>query len=146
MATLIQGTASNITQGSDYTYAGGNSRTGPQAIKNQIFTMRLDGKPVSFKTRQLPSISDGDRIAAVGTEKNGTLEAVGLRNLTTGADYYLPTTMPLILSALVILLGIPLLAIFIGVIFIALGGWIFYKAWQVHTATNQLKAWQPGLN
>jgi hypothetical protein len=143
MANLVHGTASAINLGSDYSYAA-TANHGPVAIKNQLVSLRIDNKPVLFKTRTLPSISEGDRVAVVGTDKNGTLEAVALRNLTTGAGYYMPTVMPMVLAAVLVVIGLPLIPFLgIGLLFVGFGGWILYKGYSAHTAINQLKAFQP---
>ena len=140
---VLSGVASNVTLGSDYSYMA-TAQHGPVAIKNQIVSMRLDSKPVLFRTRTLPSISDGDNVAAAGTMKNGTLEAVALRNLTTGSAYHPATTMVIVGAGILILLGIPLIAfIGFGFLFIGAGAWVMMKALNVRKAVAQLSQ-QPG--
>ncbi len=135
---VLSGVASNVTLGSDYSYMA-TAQHGPVAIKNQIVSMRLDNKPVLFRTRTLPSIGDGDQVAAAGTMKNGTLEAVALRNLTSGASYHPGTTAVMIGAGLLIVLGIPLIAfIGFGLIFIGVGVWAMMKAINVRKAVAQL--------
>jgi len=137
--TMISGNATNVNFGSDFTYAA-TSNHGPVPIKNQIVTLRVDQKPVHFRTRSLPSISDGDRIAAAGTMKNGTLEAVALRNLTSGASYHPPTTMVIAGSILVIVCGIPLIAFLgFGLFFIGVGVWLLMKALNIRSAVSLLQ-------
>jgi hypothetical protein len=137
---LISGTVSNVSLGSDYSYAA-TAQHGPVAIKNQLVSMRLDNKPVHFRTRSLPSITDGDRVAAAGQEKNGTLEAVAVRNMTTNSMYFPPTTMGMVLAGLLIVLGIPLVAIMgIGLFFIGFGGWFLWRALRVRKAVAMLNA------
>ena len=136
--TLVTGRASAVNLGSDYSYAA-TARHGPVAIKNQLVSMRLDSRPVLFRTRTLPSISEGDQIAAAGAEKNGTLEALALRNLTTGASYHPPTTMFMAGSALLIVLGIPLIPVLgIGLLFVGLGIWFLMRAFRVRSAVAML--------
>lgn len=136
--TIITGTASNVALGSDYSYAA--SQQGPVAIKNQLVSMRLNGKPVMFRTRSLPSISEGDQVSAAGTEKNGTLEALVLRNVTTGAIYAPPTISAIILAAILIIVGIPLCFIFIGVFFVGFGAWVLFRAFRIRKAVSMLTA------
>lgn len=136
---VVSGTVSDVSRGSDNSYAAGQPFQGPVAIKNQLLSMRLDKKPVLFRTRTLPSISDGDRVAAAGVEKNGTLEALAVRNLTTNSVYCAPTTMTLILSAVLIIVGIPLIAFLgLGLVFIGLGAWVIWKALRVRKAAALL--------
>lgn len=138
--TVVSGRAANVTQGSDFTYAA-TSQHGPVAIKNQLVSMRLDNKPVMFRTRTLPNISEGDEIAAAGTEKNGTLEALAVRNLTTGSFYYPGTMSVMILSGLLILLGLPLIAFLgFGLLFIGIGAFMIMKALRIRQAVSLLQA------
>jgi hypothetical protein len=139
--TLLSGRASNVSLGSDYSYAA-TAQHGPVAIKNQLVSMRLDGKPVMFRTRTLPSITDGDQVAAAGTEKNGTLEALAVRNITTSASYHPPTTMVMALSAVLIVMGIATLWIFVGFFFVGFGALVLYRAMRIRKAVALLQ--QPG--
>jgi hypothetical protein len=114
-------------------------------IKNQIVSMRVDNKPVHFRTRSLPSISDGDSVAAAGTMKNGTLEAVALRNITSGAAYHPPTNMVMVGAAALIILGIPLIAFLgFGLFFIGVGVWVLMKALNIKKAVAMLQGQQGG--
>ena len=132
--SVISGTATHVSLGSDFTYAA-SAQYGPVPIKNQLVSLRIDNKPVLFRTRTLPSISDGDFVAMAGTVKNGTLEAVAMRNLTTGAAYHAPTVMVIILSAVLIILGIPLIAFLgFGLLFVGCGIFVLMKAFRVRKA------------
>ncbi|MGH7682669.1 MAG: hypothetical protein ACRENN_11875 [Candidatus Eiseniibacteriota bacterium] len=138
--TMISGNATNVNFGSDFTYAA-TSNHGPVPIKNQIVSLRVDQKPIHFRTRSLPSISDGDTIAAAGTMKNGTLEAVALRNLTSGAFYHPPTTMVMVGSIALIVLGIPLIAFLgFGLFFIGVGAWMLTKVFNIRNAVTMLQS------
>lgn len=142
--TVISGQASNVNFGSDFTYAA-TANYGPVPIKNQIVSMRVDNKPVHFRTRSLPSISDGDSVAAAGTMKNGTLEAVALRNITSGAAYHHPTNMVMVGAAALIILGIPLIAFLgFGLFFIGVGVWVLMKALNIKKAVAMLQGQQGG--
>jgi hypothetical protein len=135
---VISGIVSNVSLGSDFSYAA-TAQHGPVAIKNQLVSMRLDNKPVLFRTRTLPSISDGDQVAASGPEKNGTLEALAVRNITTSSIYHAPTKSAIILAGLLIIIGIPLIAVLgIGLLFVAFGGWVLWKAFRVRKAVALL--------
>jgi hypothetical protein len=136
---VLSGVASNVTLGSDYSYMA-TAQHGPVAIKNQIVSMRLDNKPVLFRTRTLPSISDGDQVSAAGNMKNGTLEAVALRNLTTGSAYHPPTNMVMVGAGALIILGIPLIAFLgFGLFFVGGGVWVLMKALNIRKAVAQLQ-------
>lgn len=138
--TVLSGMATKVTLGSDFSYAA-TANHGPVAIKNQLVSMRIDGKPVMFRTRTLPSISDGDVVAASGPDKGGELEALALRNMTTGVIYAPATVMPIILSILLIVLGVPLIAfIGFGLIFIGFGVFVLLRVLRVRKATAMLQA------
>lgn len=138
--TMITGQATSIALGSDYSYAA-TANHGPVAIKNQLVSMRLNNKPVLFRTRTLPSISEGDYVAAAGKQKAGTLEAMAVRNLTTGALYAPPTIVAMIMCIVLILIGIPLIPMLgIGLVFSGLGVWILLRAIAVRRAVAMLKA------
>jgi hypothetical protein len=98
--------------------------------------MRLDRKPVPCRTRTLPSTSEGDRVAVSGIEKAGTMEAIALRNLTSGAICSPPAGAMLVAAGVVlIVLGIPLIvACGIGLVFIAGGLLVFYKTFRHRAA------------
>jgi hypothetical protein len=137
--TVLAGTASNVSLGSDITYAA-SAQHGPIPIKNQLVSLRIDNKPILFRSRTLPSVSDNDQVAAAGPLKNGTLEALALRNLTTGAVYHPPTTMVLILSAILIVAGIPLIAFLgIGLFFVGMGVYMVLRALKIRKAVALLQ-------
>lgn len=137
--TVLAGNASNVVLGSDYSYAA-SAQHGPIAIQEQLVSLRLGQKPVLFRTRTLPSISDGDQVAVAGSEKNGTFQALALRNLTTGAIYAPPTMTAMILAAVLILIGIPLIALLgLGLFFVGYGAVVLYKAVQIRGAVSMLQ-------
>jgi hypothetical protein len=136
--TIVSGRSSNVTLGSDFTYAA-TANQGAVPIKNQLVSLRLDNKPVFFRTRTLPSIGDGDFVAAAGSMSNGTLQALALRNMTTGAAYHPPTVMPMVLAVLLVLIGVPLIAFLgLGLLFIGFGGFVFYRCLRVRKAASLL--------
>ena|SRR5712671_4341542 len=136
--TVLSGTATHVSLGSEIAYAP-TARYGPMPVKNQLVSLRIDNKPVLFRTRTLPSISDGDQVAMAGTVRNGTLEALAMRNLTTGAFYHLPTTMLIVLAVVVIVIGIPLIFVLgIGLFFIGCAVWIIMKAMKIRKAAAAL--------
>ena len=141
---VLSGTATHVSLGSDFTYAA-SAQYGPVPIKNQLVSLRIDNKPVLFRTRTLPSISDGDFVAMAGTVKNGTLEAVAMRNLTTGAAYHAPTTMVIVLAAILIVCGVPLIAFLgFGLFFIGGGVFVLMRAFKIRKAVGLLSEVRAG--
>jgi hypothetical protein len=86
--TVLKGKIHTLSSGTE-TYGHFNNRGG-QVRTDNTWTFRIDNKPVSFKTRQNLSFSEGDQITVVGGEKNGTFHVTCLRNETTGA-FFEPT-------------------------------------------------------
>lgn len=143
--TVLSGSASHVSMGSEIGYVP-TAQYGPMPVKNQLVSLRIDNRPVLFRTRQLPSISDGDRVAFAGSVKNGTLEALAMRNLTTGASYHLPTTTLMIIAVASIVLGIPLIVVIgIGLFFIGIGAWMFIKARNIGKAQAMVDAEAAGV-
>ena len=137
MSTTLRGIASHLGRGSDNTViARGN---GAAHIVNQIASFRIDGKPVQFKSRTLVSISDGDEVIAAGPMKNGTLEALAVRNISTGAVYGHDLVFPAILTVALALLGLMSLSMGIGYIILAIAAWVAWRLWIVRTAAQAVK-------
>ena len=137
--TLLSGTATNVAQGSETTYAA-SAQYGPIAQHNTVITLRIDGRVVHFRTRTMPSISEGDIVAAAGPDKSGTLYALALKNLTTGAVYCPSTTLPMIGAVVVILLGIPLIALLgLGLFFVGMGAWILLRCLRIRKAAAMIQ-------
>jgi len=135
---MLVGTAANVAQGSETIYAA-SARYGPIAQHNTVITLRIDGRVVHFRTRTMPSISDGDLVAAAGTDSGGTLYALALRNLTTGAVYCPGTTLPIILAIVVIVIGIPLIALLgLGLFFVGMGAWILWRCLRTRKAGQMI--------
>ena len=101
--------------------------------------MRLDGRPVLFRSRTLPSISDGDQVAAAGPSTGGEFQAIAINNLTTNVIYAPPATMAIVLAVILIVLGIPLIA-FLGFGLLFVGGvvYVLFKALQIRKAVSML--------
>ncbi len=133
--TACSGRATNINFGSDIAYEGGG-QYGAIATKIQVLSMRVDGKPVLFKSKTLPSVSEGDQVAAAGADKNGTLEALALRNLTSGGFYYPPAgPMAIAIGVVAIVVGIPLIAACgIGLVSIGGGAFLIYRIYRHRAA------------
>jgi hypothetical protein len=136
--SLISGTSTKVAQGSETTYAA-SGQYGPIAQHNTVITMRIDGRVVHFRTRTMPSISEGDVVAAAGKESGGTLYALALRNLTTGAIYCPATTLPMVGSIIVIVVGIPLIALLgLGLFFVGMGGWLLWRCLQIRKSCTMV--------
>ena len=70
----------------------------------------------------------------------GSFRALAMRNDQTRAIYGMPTTMAYVFGALLVLVGLPLLLVLVGVLFIGAGAWTLYEAWLHTQAANLLRA------
>lgn len=139
--TVLSGTASTVSMGSEIAVSRNPQAPGPIAEQFHALTLRIDGKPVFFRSRAMPSVSEGDRIAVAGPMKGGTLNGYALGNVTTGAMYCPPTTIPMVLCGIVALVGIPLILVLgIGLFFVAVGGWAVWKFSQIRKAGEMVRA------
>lgn len=117
--TKMTGTISNVQFGDET--VGHIGQRGGNIHTKQTVNFRLDGKPVMMKLPNRPDLSDGETVSVVGTEKNGVFKALALRNASTGAVYELPVIPLYIFGVLFTLVGLPLLFILVGVVFIGVG-------------------------
>ncbi len=139
MTDVLRGRASDVDRGHDNTIVS-QRQGGAAHIVNQIATFRVDQKPVTFKSRILVSIKDGDEIVAAGKLKNGTLEALAVRNISTGALYTHSLVMPIVLTSLLALLGLMSLSIGLGYVILPIAGFFGWRIWlvmQAKTAVTQ---------
>lgn len=75
-----RGTVSNCQH--TVNVSGGANNTSTSTAYIALF--RVDGRPVRFRSSQPSSISDGDNVAVAGLPWRGSLDALAMRNLTTG--------------------------------------------------------------
>ena len=138
---ILQGKIANVAGGSE-TY--GSFREGTGTIHhNNLWTFRINNKPVSFKTKENLSFSDGDNLTAVGGEKNGTLHIICLRNDTTGQTYDPPVKLLKIGGWAIILISIPMIFVLIGIFLIIPGILFVREAGWATKAMNVLRATPP---
>lgn len=140
---ILQGQISHVSSGFE---TFGRADRGTGVSHTNTWTFRVDNKPVSFKTKQNLSFSDGDLVTAVGGERNGTFHVTCLRNDTTGAVFEPTATVAYIIGGLMILLGIITLVIIIGFIFIALGAFFLWAGYKGSQAVTILRNTPPAKN
>jgi hypothetical protein len=139
MTVVVRGKAEDIEKGADFTPTPEGHGNGP--ILNHLAGFRVDGKPVVLRTRQMASIKHGDEVVAAGGMKNGTLEAIALRNVTTGATYGPPIVPPAILIGIMGLIGLSTLGLLgLGYLILAIAAFAGWKLWQAAQANAAVKA------
>ncbi len=136
MTVVIRGKASDLDRGSDNTIVHG--RNGPAHIVNQLASLRIDNKPVIFRSRTLVSIKEGDEVIAAGSMKNGTLDALALRNVSTGASYLHGLIVPVILVGALLMISLSIMPF--GIIFLLIAVPFAWRIWTVWQAAKAVKA------
>jgi hypothetical protein len=129
----LSGTATNVTGGSQLAYAP-TAQYGPVAVQQHLVNFRLNGRPVRMKVTDSASISEGDQLIACGTEKQGTLEALAVKNVTTGAIHHNPYSGPLILGIVGMVIAIPLAFLLIGIPLVAIAAYVIWRANTIRKA------------
>ena len=138
MSTL-SGTATNVMLGSQMGYVP-TAQYGPMAVQQHLVQFRINNRPARIKINDSASISEGDQVVIAGNEKQGTLEGLALRNLTTGAIHHNPYQGPLIAGIVVGVISIPLCFLLIGIPMLAISGWLVWRAKQVQTAVRMVSS------
>ena len=81
-----------------------------------------------------------DEVVAAGKTKNGTLEALAVRNVSTGAFYSHNLVMPIVLTSLLALIGLMSLSIGLGYVILPIAAYVGWRIWtvmQAKTAVTQ---------
>ncbi len=133
--TTLSGTVSGIRHSSET--SGHIGKNGGNVHTKQVIAFRVDGKPAEIKLMNMPDVQDGEHVTLAGRMKNGSFRALAMRNDQTRAVYKMPTTLAYVFGALLVLVGLPLLLILVGVLFIGAGAWTLYEAWT-HTQAARL--------
>ncbi len=136
MATVVRGKASGVEKGIDTTPVQNGA-----VIVNQLSGFRVDNRPVVYRGRDFPSIRDGDEIVAAGDMNNGTLQAIALRNVSTGATYGPPLMAPIILTAVLALIGLMGIGLPLGLgyIILAIAAFVGFRLMKVSAAKAAVK-------
>jgi hypothetical protein len=135
----LSGTATHVTLGSHVGYAP-TAQYGPVAVKLQLVTFRLNGRPVRIKIHESASITEGDQLMAAGDEKQGTLEALAVKNLTTGAIHHNPYKLPLYGGVAALVVSIPLIFALVGLLLAPIAGWVAWRGLRIKNAVDMVSA------
>jgi hypothetical protein len=135
----LSGIATNVNLGSQLAYAP-TAQYGPVGVQLHLANFRLNNRPVRFKVTDSASISEGDKVVVAGTSKQGTLEALALRNLTTGAIHHNPYKFPLYGGIFALVLSIPMLFVLIGFLLAPIAGWVIWRGLQIKNAVEMVNS------
>lgn len=136
--TTISGVASGIRHGA--VSEGHVGRNGGTIRSGHALAFRVDDRSVQIKLPDLPDVQDGEMVTLAGRVRNGTFQALALRNDRTRAVYAIPAMPGYVMGGLMVAVGLPLLFILVGVFFIGFGGYTLYQAHNYAQAAKLLGA------
>ena len=85
-------------------------------------------------------LTDGDEATVVGSDTRGGVKAILVRNDTIGMIYGYSTWVLAMWAIVLTLLGIATVGIFIGILLIPLGLYLFFKSYQHMQAYKMIAA------
>ena len=129
----LSGTATNVNLGSQLAYAP-TAQYGPVGVQQHLVNFRINNRPIRFKVTDSASISEGDQVVVAGNSKQGTLEALALRNVTTGAIHHNPYKFPLYAGVVVFIVSIPLIFALVGLLMAPIAAWVAWRGLQIKNA------------
>lgn len=144
----VSGTVSNVreathTEGHIGQHALGGGVTGKVRSK-QVYSFRVDSRPVTYESKEMLSISDGDYVTCAGPLSGGVIKAMKVRNDSTGVIYGHSPILVLLAMLAVLLIALMLTATGVGailgipVLFVGMYG--LYKTWQLFQSGKAMQA------
>lgn len=122
---IVEGIASHVSRGAsvhgDISTSGITGKTSGSISSANVYTFRVNGRPVEFKTQDALSLADGDAVCVAGIVKKGHLHCHALKNLNTHAEHTNYHSMTELLGYAVILFGVLTLIILAGFVMLPLG-------------------------
>jgi len=143
--TKITGPVSNFreeTEVKSATSTSGAFGMGRTKFQTQkVVNFRVGNRPVSMKlSRGSIDLTDGDEATVVGTESNGGIKAVLVRNDVTGVAYSAGFWYLLSWGILMTIIGFATVGIVIGFLLAPVGIYMLYKSYQLKQAQAMLAA------
>lgn len=129
---LKKGKISNLREVTNIHGRNGNVGTSHSS------TFRIDGIPVSLTSGKYGNLSNNDEVTCVGEMKGGTFKVYGLRNNSTGEYNETKPTLLLAMGICFIILGLLTVILIIGIVPLAIGIYVIYKATIGYKAVNML--------
>jgi len=145
--SVVIGQVSNLreathTEGHIGQHAIGGTITGKVRSK-QVYSFRVDNRPVSYESKEILSISDGDYVTCAGPVGGGVIKAMKVRNDSTGIIYGHSPVLVLLGMIGVLLASLMLISTVVGAILgvpvLCIGLWGLYKAWQLFQSTRAVE-------
>ena len=83
----------------------------------------VDDRPASY--RGYPIVGEGDLVTIAGLDRGGVVDALAIRNRSTGVDYGGASLLQYLLFGFAVLLGLLTFTIGgLGLLFLAMAGWV----------------------
>lgn len=101
---------------------------------------RVGNKPVTMKMQKSMELTDGDEATVVGSDTGGGVKAILIRNDTIGMIYGYSTWFLMMWAVILTLTGVATVGVFIGILLIPLGLFLFYKSYQHMQAYKMMAA------
>ena len=135
--TIISGVVSGIRHSTET--VGQIGKNGGSVKTGQVLAFRVDDRSAQIKLQDMPDIRDGERVTLAGRMKNGTFQALAMRNDQTRAISAIPSTAGYIMGGLMVALGLPLSFVLIGLPFLIFGAYTLYQAHNYRLAAQMLQ-------
>lgn len=145
---VINGKASKVRNTVQINGGGGNSN---QVTTTHISLFQLDGRQVKLKSNEPPLIDEDDSVSVSGNISNGVFNAYAYKNSDTGASGDSGVLVMFIIGIAFPIAGIyalfafsnPFFGLFpkvIGMMFVLIGMYTFYRGLSIQKAINLLKS------
>ena len=133
---LVQGKATVLNRDTETHghVSGNNGRVSGQISSMRVVTIDVGGQIVNIKHKEPIVVADGDDVVAAGARKSNGIQAFALANRSRSTRNHAPATLFIAGGGLFLLLGIPLSLLLVGLIFVAMGGYMLYMGLQMRKA------------
>lgn|SRR5690606_29442747 len=138
---VISGPVANVMQETEVYGAQSSNVTGATKLHSRKkINFRVGNKPVTMQLKATIDLAEGDGATVAGTEKNGVVTALAVRNDKTGVVYAHSPYALMAWGIVLILGGFVFLSVYIGYLIVAAGLFLIYKGVQTKKALDQIKA------
>lgn len=145
---IASGKVTNITESTHTTgRIGQNAVTGTvqgKTTSKQVYSFRIDNRPITFESKNPVSISDGDLVTCAGPQSGGVIKAMKIRNDSTGVIYGHSPVLVL-LGMIGVFIGAAMLTAtgvgaILGIPLLFVAAWGFYKTLQLFASTRAVES------
>lgn len=138
---VISGPVTNVMQETEVYGAQSSNVTGATKLHSRKkINFRVGNRPVTMQLKATIDLAEGDDATVAGTEKNGVITALAIRNDKTGVVYAYSPYVLMGWGVVLILGGFVFLSVYIGYLIVAGGIFMIYKGLQTKKALDRIKA------